>query len=395
MRIFVHDYAGHPFQFELSRALARRGHIVRHAYFAGDKGPKGSLERKADDPDSFSVAPVAIAGVYSKGNFLKRHWLDGVYGRAAARMLTAFGPDVTLVSNTPPNALRALQKAARASNARFVIWLQDVFGMAVAALLKDKWVGVGAMAARYYQTLERTILRRADGVVAISEDFRPYLDALGVEPGRVAAIANWGPMSEIAPRPKANPWSIQAGVQDKLVFAYTGTLGMKHNPDRLYQLAAAFAGREDVQVRVSATGVGAEWLARKAAAEPTPRLVLTGLAPIEELADLYGGSDVLVALLEEAAGRFSAPSKVLTYLCAGRPILLSAPADNIATRTVAEAKAGPSVDPSDATGFLAAAHGLAESRHQREILGANGRAYAETAFDIEAITDRFEAVLRG
>ena len=32
MRIFVHDYAGHPFQIELSRSLAARGHLVEHTY---------------------------------------------------------------------------------------------------------------------------------------------------------------------------------------------------------------------------------------------------------------------------------------------------------------------------------------------------------------------------
>ncbi len=29
MKILVHDYAGHPFQVQLSRALAQRGHQVR------------------------------------------------------------------------------------------------------------------------------------------------------------------------------------------------------------------------------------------------------------------------------------------------------------------------------------------------------------------------------
>jgi len=31
MRLLIHDYAGHPFQVQLSRELARRGHSVTHA----------------------------------------------------------------------------------------------------------------------------------------------------------------------------------------------------------------------------------------------------------------------------------------------------------------------------------------------------------------------------
>ena len=34
MHIQVHDFSGHPFQAELSRELATRGHSVDHVYSA-------------------------------------------------------------------------------------------------------------------------------------------------------------------------------------------------------------------------------------------------------------------------------------------------------------------------------------------------------------------------
>ena len=47
MRILVHDYSGHPFQVELSRELARRGHEVTHSYCEAYVSGKGHLERRA------------------------------------------------------------------------------------------------------------------------------------------------------------------------------------------------------------------------------------------------------------------------------------------------------------------------------------------------------------
>jgi colanic acid biosynthesis glycosyl transferase WcaI len=47
MKLVVHDYCGHPFQVQLSRNLAMRGHDVTHIYFADDPGPKGALARKS------------------------------------------------------------------------------------------------------------------------------------------------------------------------------------------------------------------------------------------------------------------------------------------------------------------------------------------------------------
>jgi glycosyltransferase involved in cell wall biosynthesis len=80
-------------------------------------------------------------------------------------------------------------------------------------------------------------------------------------------------------------------------------------------------------------------------------------------------------------------------MCAGRPILLAAPKENLAARTVEKAQAGIVVDPADEAGFLSAARRLRDSPELRASLGANGRAYAERTFDMKRITDKFERVL--
>ena len=43
LRIAVHDYSGHPFQVQLSRALAERGHEVLHLYSTRFQTPRGPL----------------------------------------------------------------------------------------------------------------------------------------------------------------------------------------------------------------------------------------------------------------------------------------------------------------------------------------------------------------
>ncbi len=96
MRIAVHDYAGHPAPFDLSRALARRGHHVAHFYFAGDKGPKGRTAVTPTDPPGFSVEPVEIGRDYQKGDFVSRWRNDRAYGRQLARQVARFRPDVVI-----------------------------------------------------------------------------------------------------------------------------------------------------------------------------------------------------------------------------------------------------------------------------------------------------------
>jgi glycosyltransferase involved in cell wall biosynthesis len=98
-------------------------------------------------------------------------------------------------------------------------------------------------------------------------------------------------------------------------------------------------------------------------------------------------------VLEPDAHAFSVPSKVLTYLAAGRPILAAMPRDNLASRIVESSGAGRVVDPGDLPALVAAARDLAGDRAARNAAGSAARAYAERAFDIEVKADRFEAVI--
>jgi colanic acid biosynthesis glycosyl transferase WcaI len=388
LRIAVHDYAGHPFQFELSRELARRGHQVRHFYFAEDIGPKGASEVGPDDPVGLSIEPISMGG-YSKTNLIQRRQGDIRYGKVAARAIAAFAPDIVLSGNTPVEAQGQLIRAAHAADAAFIFWVQDFFGLAAERLLSRKWMGLGRLVALYYSQLEARLLRASDAVVAITDDFAGHLTRAGVDAAKVAVIPNWGALDSIPERPKDNGWAAAHGLTGKFVFLYSGTLALKHNPQRLSALAKAFQDDPEVRVVLAASGVSVDQLKAAPAAERPDNLVFLPLQPIEIFPDMLGAAEVLIALLEADAGEFSVPSKVLSYLCAGRPTLLSAPAGNLASRVIEQAGAGLCVAAEDEAAFLTAARRLREDEAYRRAAGASARAYAETNFDIAAVADRF------
>jgi glycosyltransferase involved in cell wall biosynthesis len=76
-------------------------------------------------------------------------------------------------------------------------------------------------------------------------------------------------------------------------------------------------------------------------------------------------------------------------------VLLAVPVENLVSRIVVEHGAGLTVEPTNLAGFRAAALQLAESPSLREKAGQAARHYAESHFDIDQITDRFEQILRG
>jgi glycosyltransferase involved in cell wall biosynthesis len=83
---------------------------------------------------------------------------------------------------------------------------------------------------------------------------------------------------------------------------------------------------------------------------------------------------------------------VLSYLCAGRAIVLAVPPENLASRIVDENRAGIVVPPTDIEGFFAAGMRLLNAPEEAAQMGKAARAYAEATFDVVAIADRFEQV---
>lgn len=390
MKIIVHDYSGHPFQVQLSRNLALRGHEVTHLYYPHQPGPKGRLDRQPDDPATLTITGVALKAV-SQTALIARFFNEAAYGRAVAAIIRTTHPDVVLSANAPPGAQHHIIHACKANGIRFVYWLQDVWSVAITTFLSQQLGLPGKAIGAYYRRLDREHFRRSDAIVAITEDFLPLIKDWGGDPATVTVIENWGALDDIPVRPKDNPWSRLHGLHDKFAYLYAGTLGRKHNPELLALLAADTTCGV---VAVAAQGVSVPFL-QEARLKGTSALKLMPLQPAEDFADMLGAADVLVAMIESEAGMFAVPSKVLSYMCAGRPILLAAPAENLAARTVRRAQCGLVVEPSDPMGFVDAAVRLRNDSALRARLGANGRAYAERAFDIAGIADRFEAVLGG
>jgi colanic acid biosynthesis glycosyl transferase WcaI len=386
MRILVHDYPGHAFPVQLSRALAKRGHAVRHLCFKEFQAPKGPIAARPDDPAGFEIGFLDLGAPFEKHSFAKRWTQERHLGALAREDIARWRPEVVLAGNAPLDVQAGSRAGARDAGAGFVYWLQDLVGVAIRKILGKKLPVLGGFVGLYYEAMERRLLRGSDAVVAITADFEPLLRGWNV--ANIHTIENWAAREEIAIAPRDNAFAREHDLIGKTVFLYSGTLGMKHDPSLLRDLARALP---DARVLVISEGPGAEWLAGLALAN----LRVLPFQPFARLGETLASADVLVAVLESDAGVFSVPSKVLTYLCVGRPILAAIPPENLAARLIAREGAGLAVSPADRAGFVAAAKSLAENPELRAAQGAKALDYARRTFDIAAVATRFEAILEG
>lgn len=395
MRILFHDYAGHAFPLQLSRSLAARGHEVRHLYCGSTLTPQGELERRPDDPESWDIRVIDLGEEIPKTKFLKRYGMERRYGRLLVAQCSAWRPEVVISGQTPSVAQLPLANLCRRDGVRLVSWIQDIYGLAAQKVLRKKLPIVGSLAGGHFVRIDKRCALMSDELVVISEDFEKIFVDWGVKPDRIHAIHNWAIIDQLPVGQRDNSWSRDKGLGDGLRFVYSGTLAMKHNPDLLLQLAKRLGSEGVGELVVVSGGPGVQWLRDQQTKHPDAALKVMGFQPFSELENVLASADVLVAILEPDAGVFSVPSKVLSYLCAQRPLLMALPAENLAAKIVRESNAGLLVAPDDIAGFCEAGMRLAHSPDERAAMGAAGRAYAEANFDIAKITDRFEAILSG
>jgi colanic acid biosynthesis glycosyl transferase WcaI len=393
MKILVNDYAGHPFQIDLSRNLAAKGYNILHVYCSSVQSPRGNIEKEPNDSPNFNVLGLKLSKQINKGAFFERRRLEVEYGNSLVREIERFLPDVLIVSNTPIDAQSIIWKKCEQKNIPIVYWLQDIQSIAIKKIIGSKMPIIGRFLAKYYFEKEKSQLLKSRHIVSISEGFNDVLQSWGIRKESISYIPNWAPINEIPVVYKDNDWSNRYGLSNKKVVLYSGTLGFKHNPDLIRKLSVILQKLENAILVVISEGIGQEYLKKQKEQLNLENLLLLPFQDFKEMSQVMASADVLIAILEKDAGVFSVPSKILTYLCSQRPIVLSVPFDNLSSEIVKGANAGVVVDPDKEELFIEEVIKLLNDESQKKLLGENGRFFAENNFKIERIVSKFEKVI--
>jgi glycosyltransferase involved in cell wall biosynthesis len=377
----------------LSRELAKRGHQVLHAYCKSILTPRGSLTRFPSDADTLDFLGLDLGETIPKSGFVKRFRMESQYARIVEHACDQFQPDVILSGNTPSIPQLRVARWCQRNAARHLFWVQDIYGLAAYKILQRRLPWIGGLAGHYLMNLDKQTARLSDALVVITEDFVPIFERWGVPRDKIHVMPNWSSLDELPQRPRDNPWAATQRLGSGPRLLYSGTLAMKHNPSLLLELARRLDQRGDGQLIVISEGEAINQLRADSKTQQIQSMTCLGFQPFDQMADVLGSADLFLVLLEPDAGVISVPSKVLSYLCAGRPIVGAMPANNLAARIITQNDAGTVVAPDDVEGFCQAVFALLEDPQRLASASKSARDYAQQHFDIHRIADRFETMM--
>ena len=230
LKIVIHDYAGHPFQFDLSKKLSQTFKIY-HFYFKNDYGPKANFSNL--NFDNLNVEGLGENIIYKKSNFVDRFFKDIKYGKIVSNKINEIKPDIIISGNCPTLSQNIIINSAKRNNSKFIFWIQDFYSEAVEILLKKKLSILAIPIYSLFKFLEKKQLKFSDKLIIISDDFKNKLSKWKINLDNVHYIPNWGNLETIEFFNKKNTkFLIENNLDpEKFYIMYSGTLALKHNPD--------------------------------------------------------------------------------------------------------------------------------------------------------------------
>lgn len=396
MHVCIIDFANYPFIRRFAAYLNEQTSCA-YLYHPGFMSPNQGQKESAPWEH-----PVSTGSAFAKQNLVKRFFQERAWAKAAIDVLDVLSPSLVVVANTPLEVLAVIQKWCHRNGTPFVYWLQDVHSYAIAGALRKKLPIAGGAIVRYYRRLEGRLLTASDRVLLIADDHHAVLADLGVPLTRARVLPNWStvedlPLARVDEGISRNEqaWRAEHGLVGKRLLMYSGTLGMKHDPTLFADLADALADDPAVAVVVISSGPQADWLAALAVERGLGNLYVLPFVDYSMVPTTLRAAEVMLAILEPDAARFSVPSKILTYACAGRPVVVAMSPDNAAARLITEVGFGTVTPPGDTAAFIKAVRHLLEHRSDASELGLRGRAYAEANFPMPVIEKRFTEMMAG
>ena len=373
--------------------LAATGHEVEvcttFPYYPDWKVPpeySGKLGRKEKRNGvsivrSYAYVPNPVTPL--KRILFEASFIIGVTLRALMRKR----PDVLLVVSPPLGLATTAILLSRLWSVPYVFDVEDLQPDSASDLgMLPKW------AVKLLYKVENAAYRHARLVTTLTQSMRQKIVDKGFSEDQVELFEPRMDDSLIdLPPEEGNAFRRRYDLGDKFLATYSGNMGVKQGLDVI--LDAATLGRADDSMLFLCVGNGAdcERVKRRAAELDLPNVRFLPLLDEKDFRGLLAASNVCLVTQQHSVSEIAFPSKIVTYLAAGRPIVASVnPACEVA-RITRESGAGRVVEAENPQALLEAIQGLRNADLRKT--GENARAYACMRWSAERVLGHLERTL--
>ncbi|MDD5773357.1 MAG: glycosyltransferase family 4 protein [bacterium] len=238
--------------------------------------------------------------------------------------------------------------------------------------------------------IENFIYPKAAGISVPSSGYKKNLIKKGVPSEKIAVIPNWADENIYKPAAYNDKLAERLGMKNKFNILFAGNLGLAQGLETIILSAELLVDLNDIQFVFAGDGVEEERLKSLCKIKGLGNVLFLGRFPAKDISDICAIADVLlVHLKRDPLFNLTVPSKTISYMACGKPILMAVEGD--ASDLILSSAAGI-VCPSDNSKELSSAVRKFKntSKAERELMGKSAREYFLKNFTLDIVSSKFE-----
>lgn len=249
------------------------------------------------------------------------------------------------------------------------LWVQDLYSLGLAESRTS-----GNIAQSSLKYVEARTARRFDGVAVIHDRFASRMAEMGVRPERIRIIRNWTHLRSLTAFDRNKTRKAMGWRNDELVVLHAGAMGEKQGLENVID-AAKCADARGSRVRFVLLGDGSCRRSLETRSKGVNSVQFLDAVGEDLFGHVLRASDVLLVNERPGVSDMAVPSKLTSYMWAGKPIVAATDAASATAEELAAASAGVRVASGAPVELLDAVSRLGADAESARTFGANGRSY--------------------
>ncbi|MGD0784501.1 MAG: glycosyltransferase family 4 protein [Sedimentisphaerales bacterium] len=310
------------------------------------------------------------------------HFAMAYYFSITARRIERH--DIALVYS-PPLPLGFVGISLTKNGTPFIFNVQDLFPQSAIDLkiLKNRFL------IHFFKYLEKKICDYAKHITVHSTGNKDYIVTIGIDGKKTTVVPNWIDTDYLQPGKKYNVFSQKYNLQDKFVVSFAGVIGYSQDIDVILDAANLIREKKDILILIVGDGVEKSRLEKKANEMNLKNILFIPMQSRDVYSQVLHCSDICLSALKKEVLTPVVPSKMLSIMAAGKPLIACMNLKGDASKIVEQAQCGFVFPAGDHKELAMAILKLYTAPELREQYGKNGRCYCVENFSLNVCADKY------
>ncbi len=275
-------------------------------------------------------------------------------------------------------------------NIPLIVNVQDLFPQSVIdlGLLKNRFL------IHILESLEQFIYKKSTYISVHSDRSREHVIKKSNCSNKVVVIPNWVDVKTLRPSERMNNFRREHTFDSQFLVSFAGVIGYSQDLDTVIEAAALLQTHKNITFVLVGDGVARNGLEKKVEALRLDNVRFLPMQPRDRYPSILQASDVCLVTLRGKVTTPVVPSKLLSIMACGRPVIGSLPLNGVAPQIIKESKCGLCVEPENPDKLSEGILYLYNNPSKARAFGENGRNYAVKHFSSEVCIQRYEELFQ-